>query len=405
MQCPTCGAAYEGEFACPLRRERRAFGLLSLKPKVCQHHHGHTHTLHLAHAVDYAARVGTPVFASRPGVVVDLVDHFTRGGSSVEFRSKANYVVLFHGERYSRYYHLSSVCVEVGQAVQQGQAIGRTGNTGYTFGPHLHFDVVNMHPKEVCVLRLSSLVVVPCVPLSFSRFPFPPQAQQVEARVCHRGGQQTFRELASGHTGAELVIIIDNDVEMRSALPLLVGDSGERLDRVWVVLVASVHSLPDHCTVELSTHPHFPPLASSSSAFHKPHTIPVTISPPAYSANRTTVCCLEWWYVSCAWEYACSLPSEMHLRISAHEVHSRVANARSSHCTDCCTSIWSNSITGGEGLSTIALGSSSTTSARSPNHGPNTGCTHRCRSWFSMQIPDTWAKRWNATNRRSRSCT
>ena len=55
-----------------------------------------------------------------------------------------NYVVIDHGDHtFGRYYHLDQNGAEVvmGETVAAGQLIGRSGNSGATFGPHLHFDV------------------------------------------------------------------------------------------------------------------------------------------------------------------------------------------------------------------------------------------------------------------------
>lgn len=54
-----------------------------------------------------------------------------------------NYVVVNHGDGVLTYYaHLSNITVSVGQSVQQGQVIGQAGNTGYSFGAHLHFGLM-----------------------------------------------------------------------------------------------------------------------------------------------------------------------------------------------------------------------------------------------------------------------
>ncbi len=54
-----------------------------------------------------------------------------------------NYVVVNHGEGVVTYYaHLSNITVGVGQSVRQGDVIGQAGNTGYSFGAHLHFGLM-----------------------------------------------------------------------------------------------------------------------------------------------------------------------------------------------------------------------------------------------------------------------
>ncbi len=54
-----------------------------------------------------------------------------------------NYVVINHGNGVLSYYaHLSNIRVSVGQRVRQGDVIGNAGNTGYSFGAHLHFGLM-----------------------------------------------------------------------------------------------------------------------------------------------------------------------------------------------------------------------------------------------------------------------
>lgn len=53
------------------------------------------------------------------------------------------YVVINHGNGVKTYYaHMSNVSVNVGDYVTQGKVIGQAGNTGYSFGAHLHFGVM-----------------------------------------------------------------------------------------------------------------------------------------------------------------------------------------------------------------------------------------------------------------------
>ena len=116
-----------------------------------------THKDSLRFAYDFKLDVGTPILAARDGIVVAACGYYHEGGMQARFKARANYVILRHADGvYSRYYHLdhNGVLVEPGASVTVGQVIGRSGNTGYTTGPHLHFDVVDTCPLETSILRL-----------------------------------------------------------------------------------------------------------------------------------------------------------------------------------------------------------------------------------------------------------
>jgi|GEM_PF-1768973 len=87
---------------------------------------------------------GTPITAARAGIVKRAYDQSTTGGANSNFANLANFVVIDHldGEE-SVYLHLQpySVPVQVGECVEQGQVIGKLGNTGWSTNPHLHFHV------------------------------------------------------------------------------------------------------------------------------------------------------------------------------------------------------------------------------------------------------------------------
>ena len=82
--------------------------------------------------LDIGADYGTPIVAAQAGQVISAEYHWSWG----------NNVLIWHNQDYStRYAHCSSLAVTPGQYVEQGQTIGYVGNTGYSFGYHLHFEV------------------------------------------------------------------------------------------------------------------------------------------------------------------------------------------------------------------------------------------------------------------------
>ena len=82
---------------------------------------------------DIAAPLGTPILAAADGVVVTATWHNSYG----------YYVKIKHDDTYSTLYaHCSALHVSVGQTVKQGQVIADCGSTGYSTGPHLHYEVI-----------------------------------------------------------------------------------------------------------------------------------------------------------------------------------------------------------------------------------------------------------------------
>jgi len=123
-----------------------------------------THTDELRYAYDFALPEGTAVLAARRGVVAATCGEFTVGGLSRALRARANFVAIRHSDGlYSRYHHLAhaSILVHVGQHVARGQPIAASGNTGFSSGPHLHFDVVDSIPEETSILEVGSSVGAP----------------------------------------------------------------------------------------------------------------------------------------------------------------------------------------------------------------------------------------------------
>jgi hypothetical protein len=96
-------------------------------------------------AIDITMPVGSAVHAARSGIVMDVEEDFNRGGTNREkFVDKANHVRILHNDgTMALYAHLdlASVSVRRGARVVAGQKIARSGNTGFSTGPHLHFAV------------------------------------------------------------------------------------------------------------------------------------------------------------------------------------------------------------------------------------------------------------------------
>lgn len=85
--------------------------------------------------VDIAGPVGTSIYASAGGRVLVADDAGYNGGFG-------KYVVISHPNgTQTLYAHMSAVTASVGSVVEQGELIGKMGNTGKSTGPHLHFEV------------------------------------------------------------------------------------------------------------------------------------------------------------------------------------------------------------------------------------------------------------------------
>ena len=81
---------------------------------------------------------------STKGIVTYVKDDSNIGGPSPVYWNYTNFITIMHAnEEYSRYDHLApqSSRIRLGQAVSEGQVIAEVGMTGYTFRPHLHFQV------------------------------------------------------------------------------------------------------------------------------------------------------------------------------------------------------------------------------------------------------------------------
>jgi len=91
--------------------------------------------------IDFLTPSGTLVLATEDGVVNQAVVNDPTGFGT--------FVKLNHPWGESVYAHLESFAVQVGQSVRRGQLIGRSGNTGFSNGPHLHFAIrINPYNRQ-----------------------------------------------------------------------------------------------------------------------------------------------------------------------------------------------------------------------------------------------------------------
>jgi len=90
-------------------------------------------------AIDYAAPAGTPIRAVGDGTVVFA------GWSSAGYGNLTS--IRHNGVYTTNYAHQSRILVHVGQKVTQGQTIGYVGSTGFSTGPHLHYEMVKYGQK------------------------------------------------------------------------------------------------------------------------------------------------------------------------------------------------------------------------------------------------------------------
>ena len=84
--------------------------------------------------IDFAAAIGTPIYATADGTVASVEVKFSGYGKLVE---------IDHGFGYhTRYAHMHEFNVRSGQRIKRGDLIGYVGNTGLSTAPHLHYEVL-----------------------------------------------------------------------------------------------------------------------------------------------------------------------------------------------------------------------------------------------------------------------
>lgn len=112
---------------------------------------GSSHQGSQSYAWDFAMAKGTAIHAARGGKVAYLEMRSPPGstcydppGLLEQCHNKANFIGIRHADgTVALYMHLREMKVKLGASVTQGQLIGLSGNSGYTSGPHLHFQLQN----------------------------------------------------------------------------------------------------------------------------------------------------------------------------------------------------------------------------------------------------------------------
>lgn len=87
------------------------------------------------YGMDFAAVIGTPIYATADGVVTHAENNYLGYGK---------YVRINHGHGYETAYgHMEDIAVKKNQKVVRGQVIGVVGNSGISTGAHLHYEVIH----------------------------------------------------------------------------------------------------------------------------------------------------------------------------------------------------------------------------------------------------------------------
>lgn len=107
------------------------------------------------YAIDIKMPLGTEVHAARGGVVVMRAEDYVLNGATAEFIERANSVVILHRDgTLGIYGHLQFRTIRVypGDRVKAGDLLAKSGNTGFSTGPHLHFAVLkNANLKMISI--------------------------------------------------------------------------------------------------------------------------------------------------------------------------------------------------------------------------------------------------------------
>jgi murein DD-endopeptidase MepM/ murein hydrolase activator NlpD len=125
-----------GELACPLPGSvlTQPFGPSELLGEPAMFGYAHFHT-----GIDLGVPEGTPIRAAEAGQVIQAAGQTDSLGFLVGYGNLVR--IQANSGRVDYYGHMVAFAVERGDVVQPDQVIGYVGSTGYSTGPHLHFEV------------------------------------------------------------------------------------------------------------------------------------------------------------------------------------------------------------------------------------------------------------------------
>ncbi len=95
-------------------------------------------------SLDFTMPIGTNINASREGIVVKVVEENSKNCGKRDCIKFNNLVLIYHVDgTFSEYVHIkkNGALVKVGDKIKKGQLIAKSGNVGFSTGPHLHFVV------------------------------------------------------------------------------------------------------------------------------------------------------------------------------------------------------------------------------------------------------------------------
>ena len=115
----------------------------------------HRQCQNLKHCIDFFLPEGTLIRAARRGIVIAIEAKYQKAYRKARYAERTNYIVILHKDREQSWYvHLQhqSIRVKIGELVESGCVIARSGQTGYAWYPHLHFGVYDRKGNNIKIV-------------------------------------------------------------------------------------------------------------------------------------------------------------------------------------------------------------------------------------------------------------